>query len=63
MKSETRNRKPFLVVPHAFGFLPEIDLDKIGQLAEELEAVETVAKWITLDEPGRSQKAADYLIA
>lgn len=27
-------------VPHSFGFLPGIDLDKLGQLADELEAEE-----------------------
>jgi hypothetical protein len=25
-------------IPHAFGFRPGIDLDKLGQLADELEA-------------------------
>jgi hypothetical protein len=26
------------VIPHAFGFRPGIDLDKLNQLADELEA-------------------------
>ena len=30
-------------VPHSFGFRPGIDLDKLGQLADELEA-ESVAE-------------------
>ena len=30
-------------VPHSFGFRPGIDLDKLGQLADELEA-ETYAE-------------------
>ena len=30
-------RKPFKVEPHDFGFLPGIDLDKLGQLDDRLE--------------------------
>ena len=45
MKSETQKRKRFVVVPHSFGFPPGIDLNKIGQFADELEAAEIVAKW------------------
>ncbi len=26
------------VIPHSFGFRPGVDLDKLGQLADELEA-------------------------
>lgn len=43
VKPETRKRKPFVVVPHDFGFLPGIDLNKIGQYADDLEAEEIVA--------------------
>ena len=25
-------------IPHSFGFMPGVDLDKLGQLADELEA-------------------------
>jgi hypothetical protein len=32
--------KPFVVEPHACGFKPGIDLDKLNQLADELEAGE-----------------------
>jgi len=35
---------PFQVRPHAFGFKPGIDLDRINQLVDELEAEETVRK-------------------
>ena len=45
MKSETRKRKPFVIVPYDFGFLPGIDLNKIGQYADGLEAEEILAKW------------------
>ena len=31
---------PFIVEPHSFGFKPGIDLDKLNQLADELEAEE-----------------------
>jgi len=26
------------IIPHSFGFRPGVDLDKLGQLADELEA-------------------------
>jgi hypothetical protein len=32
---------PFSVEPHRFGFLPGTDLDRLNQLADELEAEET----------------------
>lgn len=35
---------PFSVQPHAFGFLPGTDLDRLNQLADELEAEETARK-------------------
>lgn len=31
---------PFVVEPHAFGFRPGVDLDRLNQLADELEAEE-----------------------
>lgn len=31
-------------IPHAFGFRPGVDLDRLNQLADELEAEESVAK-------------------
>jgi hypothetical protein len=34
----------FRVEPHDFGFHPEIQLDKLNQLADELEAFETVKR-------------------
>ena len=37
-------RKPFEVRPHAFGFKPGIDLDRMNQLVDELEAEETARK-------------------
>jgi hypothetical protein len=34
----------FRVEPHAFGFRPGIDLDRLNQLVDELEAEETARK-------------------
>jgi len=34
----------FAVEPHAFGFKPGIDLDRLNQLADELEAEEAAGK-------------------
>jgi hypothetical protein len=35
---------PFSVKPHDFGFKPGTDLDRLNQLADELEAEETARK-------------------
>lgn len=32
-------------VPHSFGFKPGIDLDKLNQLADELEAEDLAESW------------------
>lgn len=37
-------RVPFRVAPHNFGFAPGIDLDKLGQLADQLEDEEIARK-------------------
>jgi hypothetical protein len=44
-------------VPHSFGFRPGIDLDKLGQLADELEAEEYAAKLATPHDPARRQRS------
>ena len=36
--AKARRGKPPKTMPHSFGFKPGIDLDKLGQLADELEA-------------------------
>jgi hypothetical protein len=36
--------RPFEVHPHAFGFKPGVDLDRMNQLVDELEAEEVVRK-------------------
>jgi hypothetical protein len=38
-----RNRIP-KTIPHSFGFKPGVDLDKLNQLADELEAEAFAAK-------------------
>ena len=41
----TTERRPVpRTIPHSFGFRPGIDLDKLGQLADELEAEAYVEK-------------------
>lgn len=42
-------------VPHSFGFRPGIDLDKLGQLADELEA-EAYAAAAKPRDPARRQR-------
>jgi hypothetical protein len=41
MAGKPAPRPRFEVRPHAFGFKPGIDLDRINQLVDELEAEET----------------------
>jgi hypothetical protein len=35
---------PYTVKPHPFRFKPGIDMDKLGQLVDELETEETIRK-------------------
>ena len=41
-----KSRRPsrFVVRPHAFGFRPGIDLDRVNQLVDELEAADATRK-------------------
>lgn len=43
-------------IPHAFGFRPGIDTDKLGQLADELEA-EAFAATATTHDPARRKRS------
>lgn len=43
-------------IPHSFGFKPGIDLDKLGQLADELEAEAYAASALKYD-PARRQRS------
>lgn len=39
LRTAAQNRKPFQVRPHSFGVKPGVDLDRLNQLADELETV------------------------
>ena len=49
--------KPPRTVPHSFGFRPGIDLDKLGQLADELEAESFAASAQPSHDPPRRQRS------
>lgn len=40
-----RPRQPPRTIPHAYGFRPGVDLDKLNQLADELAAEAFVGRW------------------
>lgn len=44
MAGKPARPKRFEVRPHAFGFKPGIDLDRVNQFADELESEETARK-------------------
>jgi len=44
-------------VPHSFGFKPGIDLDKLGQLADELEAEAFATSAERSHDPARRQRS------
>ncbi|MCC6193017.1 MAG: hypothetical protein IT518_00990 [Burkholderiales bacterium] len=44
-------------VPHSFGFRPGVDLDKLGQLADELEAEAFAAAGARTHDPARRQRS------
>jgi hypothetical protein len=54
--AQTRRGAAPRTVPHSFGFRPGIDLDKLGQLADELEAEAFAASAERLDDPARRQR-------
>jgi hypothetical protein len=43
--------------PHSFGFRPGVDLDKLGQLADELEAEAFAASAEKSRDPARRQRS------
>lgn len=43
-------------IPHSFGFAPGVDLDKLNQLADELEAEAVVQSWARPHDPARRQR-------
>jgi hypothetical protein len=44
LKAKTAQVRRFEVQPHAFGFKPGIDLDRLNQIADELGAEEAARK-------------------
>lgn len=44
-------------LPHSFGFKPGVDLDKLGQLADELEAEAFTATAERSRDPARRQRS------
>jgi len=44
LSGKPTSRSRFTVQPHAFGFKPGVDLDRMNQLVDELESDETARK-------------------
>ena len=44
LSREAATQEPFRVKPHGFGFAPGLDLDKMNQLVDDLEAAEAAQK-------------------
>lgn len=55
--AKTHRGKAPKTTPHSFGFRPGIDLDKLGQLADELEAEAYAASTGRLHDPPRRQRS------
>jgi hypothetical protein len=53
----TRRSAPPKTMPHSFGFKAGIDLDKLGQLADELEAEAFAASAGPSRDPARRQRS------
>jgi hypothetical protein len=56
-QTKPRGRAVVKTIPHAFGFRPGIDLDKLNQLVDELEAEEYAAR---LRSAGRVRQATRH---
>lgn len=55
--AKPRRRAAPKTVPHSFGFRPGIDLDKLGQLADELEAEAFASGARKSRDPARRQRS------
>jgi hypothetical protein len=55
--ARTHRGKPPKTAPHSFGFKAGIDLDKLGQLSDELEAETFAASARRLNDPPRRQRS------
>jgi hypothetical protein len=56
--AQTRPHPAPKTIPHSFGFRPGVDLDKLGQLADELEAEAFAEKGHDLARRKRSRSRA-----
>jgi hypothetical protein len=55
--AKTRRGAAPRTVPHSFGFRPGVDLDKLGQLADELEAEAFAATAVKSHDTARRQRS------
>ena len=55
--AKTRRGAAPKTIPHSFGFRPGVDLDKLGQLVDELEAETFAASTGRLRDPARRQRS------
>ena len=55
--AKTRRGAAPKTIPHSFGFRPGIDLDKLGQLADEMEAEAYAASTGRSHDPARRQRS------
>ena len=54
--AKTRRGSAPKTAPHSFGFKPGVDLDKLGQLADELEVESFAASLERAHDPARRQR-------
>ena len=55
--AKPQRRATLKTIPHSFGFRPGIDVDKLGQLADELEAEAFAASAEKSHDPARRQRS------
>ena len=55
--AETHRGPAPKTIPHSFGFRPGVDLDKLGQLADELEAEAFASSAEKSRDPARRQRS------
>ncbi len=55
--AKPRSGPALKTIPHSFGFRPGIDLDKLNQLADELEADAFAASSIKAHDPARRKRS------
>ena len=55
--AKPQRRTALKTIPHSFGFRPGIDVDKLGQLADELEAEAFATSAEKSHDPARRQRS------